>query len=294
MTTSLPASAIAIEELDALGDFVGHTPLRALPSLSPSPEVQLLAKLEWQQLGGSIDARPAYHLLREAVLAGQLSPERGLLLTAPGPGVLAYASMCARLGIPLTVSAGRELPPERQLALQALGVEVQRVEGGVAEAALQAQALAAAQPGRYFLAASAGREANWKAHYYHTAREIYHQTQGGLTHFVAEANEAFIGTGRKLKEVNPAIQLVGHGDPQGPGIAGPVADAIATVTPEQVASMAQTAARRAGLLVSPAGAANLAAAVAVAATLESGVVVTLLPEEGYRHLDWLHRLGENA
>lgn len=280
-----------------VGAFVGDTPLRALFAADMPPGVQLLAKLEWHQHGRSMAARPAYQLIREAVLAGQLTAERGLLFPGGGPLALAYASICARLHLPFAVCLPAERPAAERLSLQALGAELHQGAPDLKEAQAQAQELAAQAPDRYYLALSAGQEAAWKAHYYHTAREIYHQTQGGITHFVAGPvpSAAFYGTGRKLREVNPGIQLVARAalPQEAPHPAGPdlYPDASLVVEPATARAWAIRAAREEGLLISPAGAANLAAAADLAHRLSMGIVVTLLPDDGSLDDRWLQTLA---
>lgn len=306
-------STIAIpgfpEKLAALQLQVGNTPLFEIRHLFRKKKVFLYAKQEWMQLSGSVKARAAYAIFRDAIHKGQLGHGKILLDATSGNTGIAYAHIGKSLGIPVTLCLPENASGERKEILKSLGVELiltSRFEGtdGAQEIA---RALAEKDPGRYFYADQYKNENNWKAHYYGTGVEII-EALPGITHFVAGLGTTgtFVGTGRKLKKYNPAIQLISlqpdnpmHGlegwkhleTAVVPGIYDPfVADENLEVSTEEAYQLILEAKEKEGLELSPSSAANIAGAIRVASRLEEGIVVTVLPDNGDKYSDVLKKI----
>ena len=292
-----------VEKVSALERFIGKTPLLPLERVLHKKSVKLYAKLEWQQFSGSVKARPAFNIIKEAVLSGELDRERGILDASSGNTAIAYAAIGAALNIPVTICLPENASPERKLLLKAYGADVIYTSkfGTTDEAQEKAQALYRAAPDRYFYANQYGNENNWKAHYEGTGEEIFEQTQGKITHFVAGLGTtgSFTGTGRKLKILNPTIHLTSlQPDTALHGLEGWKHLETALVPKIYDAELAhenlwidtfesyqwiKEAADKEGLLLSPSAAANLIGALKVAEEIEEGVIVTLFPDNGEKY-----------
>ena len=197
----------------ALLDRVGNTPLVRLERLTEHLSgVQILGKAEWANPGGSVKDRAASAIVAEAQRKGQLIPGKILLDATSGNTGIAYAMLGAAQGFPVTLCMPSNVSPERKHILKAYGAQIiwtSPAEGSDG-AIRMARKLAAEKPDRYFYANQYGNENNWKAHYYGTANEIWQQTEGRITHFVAGLGTSgtFMGTTRRLRELNPKIQCI--------------------------------------------------------------------------------------
>lgn len=289
---------------------VGRTPLLELRGLSPALEagVRVYAKAEWHNPGGSIKDRAGLAIIRAAERAGRLHEGKVLLDATSGNTGIAYAWICARLGYKASLAVPGSIAPQRRAILAAYGVELlftsplEGSDGAIREARM----LYAAEPGRYFYADQYGNEANWRAHYEGTALELWEQTEGKLTHFIAGLGTSgtFTGTTRRLREFNAAIRCVSI-EPDGPlhGLEGlkhmasaivpgiydaALADEKLAVSTEEAQAVCRKLAREKGLLVGPSGGANVAGALKLAERLAAerriGVIVTVLPDSGERYL----------
>ena len=297
------------EKLASLQSQVGNTPLFELRHLFRKKGVSIFAKQEWMQLSGSVKARAAYAIFRDAIHKGQLGDGKILLDATSGNTGIAYAHIGKSLGIPVTLCLPENASAERKEILQSLGVELiltSRFEGtdGAQEVALT---LAENNPGRYFYADQYKNENNWKAHYYGTGIEIL-EALPGITHFVAGLGTTgtFVGTGRRLKKHNPAIQLVSL-QPDNPlhGLEGwkhmetaivpeiydpSFADEQLKTSTEEAWQMIKEVKEKEGLELSPSSAANIAGAIRVASRLEKGIVVTVLPDNSDKYSDVLKKI----
>ena len=297
------------EQLTALQSQVGNTPLFELRHLFSRKNVSLFAKQEWMQLSGSVKARAAYAIFRDALQKGQLGPGKILLDATSGNTGIAYAHIGKAMGIPVTLCLPENASAERKEILKSLGVELiltSRFEGtdGAQEVAL---AMAEKNPSLYFYADQYKNENNWKAHYNGTGPEII-RALPGITHFVAGLGTTgtFIGTGRRLKKYNPAIQIISlqpdnplHGlegwkhmeTAVVPEIYDPLlADENLEISTEEAWQLMREAKEKEGLELSPSSAANLAGAIRVASRLEEGIVVTVLPDNGDKYSDVLKKI----
>jgi cysteine synthase B len=290
-----------IKKLEA---FIGHTPLYPLHNLLPNPKVNLYAKLEWQQLGGSVKARPAFQIMKEAVLAGSLHSGKALLDASSGNTGIAYAAVARSLGLSVSLCMPENASEERKLFLSALGANLiyTSAQGSTDEAQEKAVALVKQYPDVYYYADQYGNDANWRGHYETTALEILKQTDYEVTHLATGLGTTgtFMGTGRGLKAYSSDIKLVGlhpatamHGlegwkhmeTAKVPAFYDPhLANENRSVSSEEAYEWVKTAADKEGLLISPSAAANLAGAYEVASELDEGTVVTIFPDgiEKYR------------
>jgi cysteine synthase B len=285
---------------------VGNTPLLPLRRLAEgvSPKVQVFAKAEWFNPGGSIKDRPAVNILHTALSDGSLQGGKRLLDSTSGNMGIAYATFGATLGIPVTLALPSNASPERITILRALGAELiltDPLEGSDGAIRVVRQ-LASEQPERYYYANQYDNPANWQAHYLTTGPEIIQQTNGCVTHFVAGLGTSgtLTGVGRYLRHYNPQIQLIagqpasgfhgleglkhmessiqpGNFDPQLP-------DRTQVIQTEEAFEMVRRLARQEGLFVGISSGAAAAAALQVARELDEGVVVTVFPDAGYKYL----------
>jgi cysteine synthase B len=293
----------------ALLDRIGHTPLIRMPRLSASvPGVQILGKAEWMNPGGSVKDRAASAIVAAAETAGLLGQGKHLLDATSGNTGIAYSMLGAARGFPVTLCMPSNVSPERKKILAAYGANVVWTDpaNGSDGAIRKARELAASEPEKYFYADQYGNNANWKAHYYGTANEIWEQTEGRITHFVAGLGTSgtFMGTTRRLRELNPAVQCISM-QPDSPfnGLEGlkhmetaivpPIYDAhladrnIAMST-ERAYKMAKQLGKTEGLLVGVSAAAAVAASLQVAeeehAAGRDAVIVTILCDSADKYL----------
>jgi len=197
----------------SLLERVGNTPLLRFDRLTGNlPGVTLLGKAEWHNPGGSVKDRAAANIVAEGRRSGQLSDGKILLDATSGNTGIAYAMLGAAEGFPVTLCMPTNVSVERKRILSAYGANIIYTDPGEGSdgAIRRARELAAQNPDLYFYADQYSNQANWRAHYHGTANEIWQQTHGGVTHFVAMLGTSgtFMGTTRRLKELNPAIRCI--------------------------------------------------------------------------------------
>jgi cysteine synthase B len=292
--------------LDGLDSHVGNTPLLPLRRLSRSlsPRVQVFAKAEWFNPGGSVKDRPALNIIQTALANGDLESGKRLLDSTSGNMGISYATFGAALGIPVTLAIPASASPERMSILKALGAELILTDPleGSDGAIIKARQLFGEQPDRYWYANQYNNPANWRAHYQTTGPEIESQTDGQVTHFVAGLGTSgtLMGTGRYLKEQVPHVKIVSfQPDDSFHGLEGlkhmptamkpaiydeSFADETLGVKTEDAHEMVLRLAREEGLFVGISSGAAAVAALRVASKLDEGVVVTLFPDAGYKYL----------
>ena len=287
-------------------DFIGNTPLLRIRRLTRdlSPTVEVYAKAEWFNPGGSVKDRPALRIIEEAERTGALTPERIILDSTSGNTGIAYAMIGAAKGYRVCLVMPGNVSEERKRIVRAYGAELILTDPleGADGAIREAQRLAREHPERYFYADQYNNDANWWAHYETTGPEIWRQTEGRVTHFVAGIGTSgtLMGTGRYLRERNPNIQIIAV-EPADelevieglkhmataivPGIYDPgFANQIMHVSASTAYAMVRRLAREEGLFVGFSAGAALYAALEVARELSEGVVVTLFPDGGSRYL----------
>lgn len=284
-------------------DLVGNTPLIRLRRIERAvPGVELYAKAEWQNPGGSVKDRPALRMIQEGLASGQLAPGRVILDATSGNTGIAYAMMGAALGYKVELCLPENVTPERKRILRAYGaglIFTDPLEGSDG-AIRMAQKMHAANPAKYFYADQYNNDFNWKAHYDTTGPEIIRQVGPRLTHFVAGLGTSgtFVGAGRCLREFNEEIVLASvqpdsplHGleglkhmeSAIVPGIYDPeLADEDVRVGTEEAYDMTRRLAQEEGLLVGISSGANLAGALKVAGN--DAVVVVVFCDGGERYL----------
>lgn len=287
-------------------DLIGYTPLARLRKVARElkPGVEIYGKAEWFNPGGSVKDRPAWNIVRTAIENGSLTAEKRLLDATSGNTGIAYAMIGAALGFGVTLCVPENVSPERLRILKAYGTELILTDPmeGSDGAIRAAKDLFFQNPSLYFYADQYSNPANWKAHYETTAVEIWQQTEGRITHFVAGLGTTgtFVGVARRLKELNPDIRLISF-QPDSPfhGLEGLkhletaavpsiYDDALAhegrVVSTERAYAMVKRLAREEGLMVGVSAGAAVAVALEVAQELQEGIVVTILCDGAEKYL----------
>jgi cysteine synthase B len=292
-------------QIPPVAPLVGRTPLVRLARVTGElpPTVSFYAKLEGFNPGGSVKDRAALFIIREALRTGDLVPGKTLLDATSGNTGIAYAMFGAAFGFPVQLVVPADVSPERIQILHAYGAHLimSDPDEGTDGARRLAQQMAAKEPRRYFYADQYSNPANPLAHYTTTGPEIWQQTEGRITHFVAcmGTSGTMMGVGRSLCEWNPEVQLVGvqpdgpHGGIDGlkhlatddvPEIYDPdLVDRQIAVSGEEARAMTRRLARQMGLFVGVSAGAAVVAALQVAQELEHGAVVALLPDGGFKY-----------
>ena len=292
---------------DNLKERIGNTPLLRFDRLTSKLDgVQVLAKAEWANPGGSVKDRAASNIVSDALLAGKLGGGKSLLDSTSGNTGIAYAMLGAAYGIPVTLCMPSNVSTERKRILKVYGAKIIYTDPGEGSdgAIRKARELAAAEPEKYYYADQYSNDANWRAHYSNgTADEIWRQTVGRVTHFTAMLGTSgtFVGTSRRLKELNPGIRCISL-QPDSPfhGIEGTkhmetsiipniydpsIADAELGIETEAAYTMARQLAREEGLLAGVSAAGALVGALRIAREAAAGaVIVTIFPDSGDKYL----------
>jgi S-sulfo-L-cysteine synthase (O-acetyl-L-serine-dependent) len=296
----------AVTAAGNLEQLIGNTPLIRLRRVtrSLSRGVQVFVKAEWFNPGGSVKDRPAWNMIRVAEEQGVLTPDKILIDATSGNTGIAYAMIGAARGYRVQLCLPANANAERKRMLRAFGAELiltdprEQTDGAIRKV----QEIVAAEPERYFYPDQYNNPANWQAHYHTTGVEIWEQTQGEITHFVAGLGTSgtMMGTGRRLKEYHPGVRLIAV-QPDGPfhgleglkhletalvpGIYDPtLPDEIAEISTEQAHAMARRLAQEEGLFVGISAGAAVCCALQVAERLSHGTVVALAPDGGSRYI----------
>jgi len=296
---SLPNNVIA---------SIGNTPLLKLKRIANKLPVgvKIYAKGEHLNPGGSVKDRAAYAMILEGQYTGKLKRNKIILDASSGNTGIAYAMIGSVLGYNVTICLPANASQERKNIIKTYGAEIietdplQNTDG----AQIYAKTLASKYPEKYFYPDQYNNNANWRAHYENTALEIWEQTKGLITHFVAGLGTSgtFIGTTRRLKELNPSLRAIAlqpdsplHGlegikhlgTAHIPGIYDPsVSDEQIEVSTEDAQKICRLLAKEEGLIVGPSSGANVFASIQLAKTLSKGsVVVTILCDTGTRYLN---------
>lgn len=286
---------------------VGNTPLVRLRSVTRGvPEgVEVYAKAEFMNPGGSVKDRAALAMVLAGEKSGELTPDKTILDATSGNTGIAYAMIGAARGYQVTLALPINASEARKLILRLYGAQIIETDPMQATdgAQILARQLAAEHPDKYFYPDQYNNEANWKAHYATTAPEIWWQTHGRVTHFVAGLGTTgtFVGTARRLKEFSPGVRAVSI-QPESPihGLEGmkhldtaivpgiydaSAADENQTVSTEEAQAMTRRLAREEGLFVGPSSGANVFAAIRLAEKSETeAVIVTILCDGGGKYM----------
>jgi cysteine synthase B len=294
-------------------DLIGNTPLVRLRRFErATPGVELYAKAEWQNPGGSVKDRPALNMILQGEKSGELTRDKIILDATSGNTGIAYAMIGAARGYRVRLCIASNVSPERKQILSAYGAELVLTDPSESSdgAIRKAREMVREAPDLYFYPDQYNNEANWRAHYQTTGPEIYSQTGGRITHFVAGLGTSgtFVGTARRLKEYDRRIEVVSFQPDSGfhgleglkhmetaivPGIYDSgLADKDLAVDTEEAYAMAKRLAREEGLLVGVSSAAAAVCALKVASELEYGVVVTVFPDSGDKYLSLRFWKGE--
>jgi cysteine synthase B len=298
------AGATARPPEGAVWSLIGNTPLARLRRIEPHPGVEIHAKLESRNPGGSVKDRAAASMIRAGIRSGALVPGKTLLDASSGNTGIALAMLGAALGYPVKLCVPSNVSHERKRLLDVYGADVvwtSPLEGSDG-AIREARRLFALEPGRYFYADQYSNEANWRAHFDTTGVEILAQTNRRVTHFVAGLGTSgtFMGTGRRLKQEKPDVRLISM-QPDSPfhGLEGlkhmesaivppiydpALADEAVTVDTDEAWAMVRRLAREEGVFVGISGGAALVATLRAASAVERGVFVTIIPDSGDRYL----------
>jgi cysteine synthase B len=293
----------------SLLERIGNTPLVRLEELTRTlPGIQILGKAEWANPGGSVKDRAASAIVADALRRGLLGPRQGLIDATSGNTGIAYAMLGAALGFPVTLCMPSNVSPERKRYLACYGAEIvwTNPAEGSDGAIRKARALVAAEPHRYFYADQYSNDQNWLAHYKTTANEIWEQTDGQVTHFVAGLGTSgtFMGTTRRLRELNPAIRCISmQPDSAFNGLEGlkhmataivpriydpHLADENIDLATERAYAMCLRLARKSGMLVGVSAGGAVAAAYEIAqrehAAGREAVIVTILCDSAEKYM----------
>ena len=291
---------------------IGNTPLLRLKRVADEfPSIEFLAKAEWFNPGGSVKDRPALSMIQAGLASGELRAGKTIIDATSGNTGIAYAMVGAALGYPVTLCLPDSASVERKHILKAFGAELIMTRGdeGTDGAIRRVKEIVAAEPQKYFYPDQYSNPANWQAHYRGTANEIWEQTGGRVTHFVAGLGTSgtFVGVTRRLKELNPGIHCFSL-QPDGPfhGLEGwkhmptalrpaiyddTLADENLEISTEASYKLVKRVAREEGLLISPSAAAALQGCFEVAKNISSSqsrdraaVIVTVFADSGIKYL----------
>jgi cysteine synthase B len=308
LTPSTPKPQPASLPGKSLLECIGNTPLLRLERIGKDfPNVDFCAKAEWFNPGGSVKDRPALSMIQAGLKSGALTAGKTIIDATSGNTGIAYAMIGAALGYPVKLCLPDSASHERKRILAAFGAELVMTPGDEATdgAIRKVHEIVAADPQKYFYPDQYSNPANWQAHYHGTANEIWNQTEGRITHFVAGLGTSgtFVGTTRRLRELNPKIRCVSL-QPDGPfhGLEGwkhmetalvpsiydaTLADENLEVSTEESYRVVKRLAREEGLLVSPSAAAALSGCFKVAKSIsrdQHAVIVTVFADSASKYL----------
>lgn len=305
MSSPFSSPPVTDRAVSSVLELIGRTPLVRLRHFErETPGVELYAKAEWQNPGGSVKDRAAARMILDGEASGALRPGLTIIDATSGNTGIAYAMIGAARGYKVKLCLPENASPERKLILRAFGTELVLTNPleGTDGAIREVRRLVAENPDAYFYPDQYSNESNWRAHFDGTGPEIIEQTSGRITHFVAGLGTTgtFMGAGRALRKFNPAVKLISF-EPDGPfhGLEGlkhmasamvpaiydpTLADERLSVSTEEAHRLVRRLAQQEGLLVGISAGAALAATLEVARGLDSGVVVTVFPDGAEKYL----------
>jgi cysteine synthase B len=289
---------------ESIIELVGNTPIVKLNRLNPNPDVEIWVKLEKFNPGGSVKARPALRMIMDAIKSGELTKDKVIIDATSGNTGIALALIGRALGFEVELAMSEGVSEERKRILKILGAKLHLTpaEEGSDGAIRFVRELVKKYPERYYYVDQYNNHSNWKAHFYSTGVEIWEQTRGRITHFVAGAGTGgtLVGTGRRLKIYNPEIEIVGvqpaepkHGieglkhmeSSIKPGIFDEtIIDRMVYVKTEDAYRMTKRLVSEEGLFLGISSGAAVHAAVELAKRLDRGFIVVIAPDGGEKYL----------
>ncbi len=284
-------------------ESIGNTPLIEIKKLHDNPEVKILAKLEGSNPGGSVKDRPALFMIQKAEADGNLTKEKTILEPTSGNTGISLAMIGAAKGYKVTLVMPECVSVERRKVLEAFGANLiltpgcDKTDGAIRKS----HEILKENPDKYFMPNQFENDANWKSHYETTGPEIWEQTEGNITHFLAGIGTTgtLMGTGKFLKEKNDSIKVIAMEPPLKHTIQGlknmneaivpaiydvSAHDEKISIDDDTAFSATRDLATKEGLFVGMSGGAAVAACLKLAETMEKGVIVTILPDRGDRYL----------
>jgi cysteine synthase len=287
-----------VKKVNHVFELIGETPMVKINNVNPNPNVEIYAKLEWFNPMGSLKDRIALRMIEKAEKEGKLTKDKIILEATSGNTGISLAWVAALKGYKCTIVMPEFVSMERKKILKTLGAELVFVKS---EAELVAKAREIAKNPKYFMTDQCSNEENWKAHYQTTGVEIWNQTDGKITHFVAGIGTSgtLMGVARKLKEYNPNIQIVAV-QPSRPGnkqqgllnleefrpeIFNPeMVDEMVMVSDEEAFETARDLFLKEGLFVGISSGSAMYGAIKKAREIEKGLIVTLFGDHGFKYL----------
>jgi cysteine synthase B len=284
--------------MSTLIDFIGNTPLARLQYLNPNPNVQIFAKLEGNNPGGSVKDRAALNMIKSALERGDIKKGTKLIEATSGNTGIALAMIASLYNVEIELVMPSSSTRERTLTMEAFGAKVTLLES--IETCRDYAEEKSTQPGYYLLDQFANPD-NYMAHYKTTGPEIWKDTQGGITHFVSAMGTtgSIMGNSMYLKEQSPEIQIIGCQPTEESSIPGirrwPEAylpkifdasrvDRVIDVSQAEATEMARQLAKKEGIFAGMSTGGALFAALKLAKELESGVIVFIACDRGDRYL----------
>ena len=291
----------------SISDRIGNTPLlkiNRITNVLKDRDVEIYAKAEWFNPGGSVKDRPALRIIEDAEKSGRLNRDKIIIDSTSGNTGIAYALIGASKGYKVTLVMPQNVSEERKRIVRAFGAKIVLTDSllGSDGAMIEAKRLVEEEPLKYFYADQYNNPSNWKAHYETTGVEIWEQTGGEITHFIAcmGTSGTLMGTGRRLKEYNPDIQVISV-EPSTPihGLEGMKQMSTSIVpgiyddhfpdrklmvdTEDAYAAVKRLAAEE-GFFVGYSSGAALVASLKVAGEIDRGLIITIFPDRGDRYL----------
>jgi len=297
------------EKVERLNYQIGNTPLVAIENLHANTNVKIYAKLEWQQISGSVKARAAYNIIKQAIEKGDLHKDKILLDATSGNTGIAYATIAKELGIKVALCLPQNISNTRKKIIENLGVEIIYTSkfGGTDEAQQTAKKIAESNPEKYFYANQYSNENNWLAHYNATALEVINKVPT-ISHFVTGLGTTgtFIGTSKRLKKFNNKIQLIAlQPDLALHGLEGwkhletatvpeifdsTIANRTLQISSIDAYEMIKKMFTKNSMLLSPSSAANLVGAIEIANQIEEGTIVTIFPDNAIKYSEIISKI----
>ena len=294
------------EKANNLLHHIGNTPLlrlgRSLAGSVP-PEIEIYVKAEWFNPGGSVKDRPAYKMIHDAMTAGSFRSGQALIDSTSGNTGIAYAMIGAAMGFKVMLAMPRNVSLERKKIVEAYGAEIIYSDPlkGSDGAREMVQDIVSENPQKYFFPDQYSNPSNWRAHYESTGPEIWRQTNGRITHFIAGMGTSgtVMGVSRFLKEKNREVKTIAVQPESFHGIEGlknmdssvpvkiydsSVHDSKLTIPTEPAYEWTRRLAFCEGLLVGPSSGAALYGAVSALAGLKQAVAVVIFPDGGDKYL----------